>query len=76
MRQLAEATGGRIFRAASVRDLDAVYGQVTEELRSVYTLAYYPSNQTFDGEWRRIRVTAEPPTANLRVRTRPGYYGW
>ncbi len=74
MRQLAEATGGRIFHAESIRDLDAVYGQVAQELRSVYTLGYYPSNQEFDGEWRRIRVLVEQ--ADTRVRARPGYYGW
>ena len=74
MRQLAEATGGRLFRTESIRDLDAVYGLVAEELRSVYTLGYYPANQEFDGKWRRIRVSVGGP--GLRVRTRPGYYGW
>ena len=74
MRQLATATGGRLFRADSIRDLDEVYSQVAEELRSVYTLGYYPSNQAFDGAWRRIRVDVNRREA--RVRTRPGYYGW
>lgn len=74
MGQLAEVTGGRLFAANSIRDLDDVYGQVAEELRSVYTLGYYPSNQDFDGTWRRVRVKL--PEVNARVRTRPGYYGW
>ena len=74
MQQLADRTGGRLFRATSIGDLDAVYEQVAEELRSIYTLGYYPSNQEFDGEWRRIRVNLKGHDA--RVRTRPGYYGW
>lgn len=74
MEQLAGATGGRLFRAESIRDLDNVYSQVAEELRSIYTLGYYPSNQEFDGAWRRIRVSVNDSEA--RVRTRPGYYGW
>ena len=74
MGQLAEVTGGRLFAANSIRDLDDVYGQVAEELRSVYTLGYYPSNQDFDGTWRRVRVKL--PEVDARVRTRPGYYGW
>ncbi len=74
MSRLAETTGGRIFRAQSISDLDSVYEDVAEELRSVYTLGYYPSNQDFDGEWRRILVAADRDGA--RVRTRPGYYGW
>ncbi len=74
MQQLADTTGGRLFGAKSIRDLDSVYEQVAEELRSVYTLGYYPSNQDFDGAWRRIRVNLRGVDA--RVRTRPGYYGW
>ena len=74
MRRLAEATGGRIFHADSIGDLDAVYEQVARELRSVYTLGYYPSNQDFDGAWRQIRVDVGVDGA--RARTRPGYYGW
>ena len=72
--ELAEVTGGRLFAANSIRDLDDVYGQVAEELRSVYTLGYYPANQDFDGAWRRVRVKL--PDVDARVRTRPGYYGW
>ncbi len=74
MAELAAATGGQLFRANSIRDLDDVYEQVAQELRSVYTLGYYPSNQEFDGAWRRIRVRVRDRGA--RVRTRPGYYGW
>lgn len=74
MEELADTTGGRLFRAASLRDLEDVYEQVAQELRSVYTLGYYPSNQEFDGAWRRIRVKVA--AEGLFVRTRPGYYGW
>jgi VWFA-related protein len=72
MQELADVTGGRLFVASSVRDLDPVYPQVAEELRSVYTLAYYPSNQEFDGSWRNVEVRVKRPGA--RVRTRSGYF--
>ena len=71
---LAAATGGRVFHAQSLEDLDGVYEQVARELRSVYTLSYRPTNQDFDGEWRRVRVTTSKPGTVLR--TRPGYYGY
>ena len=45
--------------------------QVTEELRSVYTLAYYPRNQTFEGQWRKVEVRVKRP--GVVVRTRDGY---
>lgn len=72
MQALADATGGRLFVAQSIRDLDPVYPQVAEELRSVYTVAYYPADQEFDGAWRNVEVRVKRRGA--RVRTRSGYY--
>jgi VWFA-related protein len=68
LEELAEATGGRLFRARSVSELDPVYPQVEEELRSVYTLAYYPQNQDFNGEYRSIEVKVNRPGAIVRAR--------
>jgi VWFA-related protein len=70
--QVAEASGGRVFQAASMKDIEPVYAQVAEELRAVYTVAYYPKNQNFDGKWRRVEVRVKHPSA--KVRARQGYY--
>jgi len=67
--KLAALTGGRVFAARSVADLEPVYKQVTEELRSVYSVAYYPENQTFDGAWREVRLTVARPGAVVRARS-------
>ena len=72
MKRLAEVTGGRLFPAASLEDLEPVYAEVAAELRSVYGIAYYPENQDFDGAWREVTVRAKRPGA--RVRFRDGYY--
>jgi len=72
MAGLAQATGGRLFAAQSIRDLDPVYPLVAEELRSVYTIAYYPKDQAFDGGWREVEVRVKRPGAS--VRTRDGYF--
>lgn len=72
MQKLADTTGGRLFPAQSIRDLDPVYPLVAEELRGVHTVAYYPLNQNFDGAWRKIQVRVNRPGA--RVRTRAGYF--
>ena len=63
-----------MFPARSIRALDPVYEQVAEELRSVYTIGYYPKNQDFEGSWRNVEVRVS--RANARVHTRPGYYAW
>ena len=70
MEALAADSGGRVFYAAPEDQLDP-FREVTEELRSVYTLAYYPKNQEFDGAWRPVEVRVNRP--GVTVRTRKGY---
>ena len=70
--ELAAASGGRVFPAGSIRDLAPVYPQVEAELRSVYSVAYYPKNQTFDGGWRKVDVRVARGDVSLRARA--GYY--
>ena len=70
LEELVEVSGGRLFPARSIRALDPVYERVAAELRSVYTISYYPKNQDFEGSWRNVEVRVR--RANARVRTRPG----
>ena len=74
MRQLSDASGGRLFEVSSLKKLADVYARVAEELRGVYTIGYYPTNQVFDGAWRPIRLRAK--RSGLTLRTRPGYSAW
>jgi len=68
LEEIAEVTGGRLFVAQSIHDLDGVYPLVSEELRSVYTLGYYPANPKPDGSWRRIEVRVKRPESIVRAR--------
>lgn len=72
MQKLADASGGKLFPALSVQDLEPVFPEIEAELRSVYGVAYYPQNQDFDGKWRKVEVKVGRPRVN--VRARPGYY--
>lgn len=71
LQELAEVTGGRLFAARSIYDVNGIYPLVADELRSVYTLGYYPTNVKTDGSWRPIEVRVKQPEAV--VRTRDGY---
>lgn len=71
LRELADKTGGRVYPVKQVQQLDAVYAQIAAELRTQYSLAYYPSNEKHDGKWRTVRVEVRP--SGFTVRTRPGY---
>jgi Ca-activated chloride channel family protein len=71
MEELAEITGGRTFPSKSLEAMAPVITQVGEELRSLYTVAYRPSNQEFRGEWRKVEVRLKKP--GLKLRSRSGY---
>lgn len=71
--QLSADTGGRYFYATSVAQLDDAFHQISDELRTQYLLAYYPSNRLSNSDFRRIEVKVNS-TAGLKVRHRTGYY--
>lgn len=70
--QLAEQTGGTLYRAATVHDLAGVYERVASELRTIYSLAYSPADAARDGRWRALRVEVHRP--NVKIKSRRGYY--
>jgi len=76
--QLSEDTGGKYFYASSLPQLNDAFHQISDELRTQYLLAYYPSQKLAASEFRRIQVSLEgvPASVNYRVRHRSGYYTW
>ncbi|NDD64137.1 MAG: VWA domain-containing protein, partial [Acidobacteria bacterium] len=70
--RLAEETGGRLFLPDRFDQLDEVYQQVADELRSQYLIFYTPSDSARDGQYRSVKVRVRPP--RLQVTTRFGYY--
>ena len=74
--QLSEDTGGKYYYADSAEALDEAFRKISDELRTQYLLAYYPSAQVASSEFRRIevKVTAATPVGQYRVRHRAGYY--
>jgi len=74
--QLSEDTGGKHFYAASLPQLEDAFRQISDELRTQYLLAYYPSQRLSDSDFRRIQVTVSgmPADSHCKVRHRIGYY--
>jgi VWFA-related protein len=66
---LAEATGGLLIHGSN---FDRGLRAIDEDVREHYVLAYTPTNQDYDGRFRRVEVKV--PRRGLRVRTRRGYY--
>jgi VWFA-related protein len=74
LRALAETTGGAAYFPLRLDELEDVYTQIADELTSQYAISYYPSNQQWDGRWRRVEISL-PNYPNVRIQARPGYYG-
>jgi Ca-activated chloride channel family protein len=74
--QLSEDTGGKYYYASSLAQLDSAFREISEELRTQYLLAYYPSRRFSNSEFRRLQVTVNgaPDSADFMVRHRTGYY--
>jgi VWFA-related protein len=75
LESLADASGGKAWLVSGTwtngsGEVDAVLDEVASELRSQYTLGYYPSSPS-DGRFHEIRVTVG--NADYTVRTRSGY---
>src|SRR6185295_12026246 len=52
LRQFAQETGGRAFFPNQVLDLAKIYGEISDELSSQYTVGYTSRNPRRDGGWR------------------------
>jgi Ca-activated chloride channel family protein len=73
LKRLADETGGRAFFPPKTEDLAQSFQDISEELRSQYSLAYRSTNSNRDGSFRAIKIDTDHK--DLKVRARKGYYG-
>lgn len=70
--ELANATGGRVFRPESTPGgLAAAFEGIAEELRRQYSIGYYPQNEGETGQRKQIKVRVNRP--KLVIRSRDSY---
>ena len=74
LRDLASISGGNSFFPSSVNSLENICRTIATELKYQYVLGYQSTNQAKNGDWRKIKVTAEYPGNKLTVRAKQGYY--
>jgi VWFA-related protein len=70
--QLAQATGGRLYKPLTFDALESTYAEVADELRHQYALYFMPLNKARDGSFRRVRVETTNPA--YHPHTRVGYF--
>lgn len=77
LNKIATETGGRSFFPKDVSELGDITEQIALDLRTVYAIGYYPTNQKRDGTYRKVDVKVASPDGKvdgkLVARTRAGY---
>ena len=71
-KKITDETGGRMIVVNSEKHLQEAFDQISEELRSQYTVGYYPTNSARDGKFRKIKI--DLANHDLKVLARKGYY--
>jgi Ca-activated chloride channel family protein len=75
--QISKDTGGKYYYAEGQQQLDEAFRKISDELRTQYLLAFYPSRKVSDSPFRRIKVELskkDPEGQPYQVRHRAGYY--
>lgn len=74
--QISADTGGKYYYASSLPQLEDAFRKISDELRTQYLLAYYPSQRFSDSDFRRIQVELvnSPPSGPYAAHHRAGYY--
>jgi VWFA-related protein len=72
LKDLAEPTGGRMFRMGKKHALEEIFRTIEGELRSQYSIGFAPHSSAQDGKFHRLHVRVL--TRGLRVSVRSGYY--
>ncbi|HEX6126569.1 MAG TPA: VWA domain-containing protein [Pyrinomonadaceae bacterium] len=66
--KLATFTGGTIYLASSLGNLNNAFSKIAGELREFYSLGYYPTSEGVPGKTRRIKVRVNKPDVAIRAR--------
>jgi VWFA-related protein len=71
MSHLAEQTGGRAISVGNPDKLGKAFAEISNELRSQYSVGYTPTNDRHDGTFRKIEVKSKD---GYKIQARKGYY--
>jgi Ca-activated chloride channel family protein len=73
LNKLAEETGGKAFFPKELSEVHLIAEQISTDLRTQYSIGYYPTNSKKDGTFRAVKVQVSSGARKLVARTRNGY---
>ena len=72
LKRMSEETGGRVFDVGRRMNLDDIFKQIQEEMRTQYSISYSPANSVKDGSYRKLEMKMS--NKDYKVQARKGYY--
>lgn len=72
LQQISKETGGAYFEVSKKKTVEAIYGEIEEELRNQYSIGYTSDRASTDDQFRTIQLRAKQK--GLVVQARSGYY--
>jgi len=73
LERLCDETGGTALFTGDMLALERAFTKVARELRTQYLITYKPTNNQYDGSYRRVDVKLTNGHENLKLRTKKGY---
>jgi VWFA-related protein len=79
LNSFADASGGKAWLLSGTwtdgrgNQVESILDEIAAELRSQYSIGYYPNHPLQDGKWHRIEIRAKNP--HYHVRARKEYFG-
>jgi Ca-activated chloride channel family protein len=78
LNDLADASGGKAWLVSGrtqgrQNEIERALDEIASELRSQYSIGYYPTHAMKDGKWHRIELRAK--SSGYKVRYRSDYFG-
>ena len=72
LKRLADETGGQALFPFKIEELEDSFRQISQELRSQYSIGYLSSNTRRDGAYRKVEIRVAEK--GLKLNYRKGYY--
>jgi len=76
LKKISDDSGGRSYFPAKEKEMPKIWSEIAGELRHQYGIAYSPSNNRWDGNWRNINVKVKKQDGmpKIKLHTRRGYF--
>jgi VWFA-related protein len=73
LERMSQETGGHLFEVSKKQSIDQIYARIEQELRSQYSLGYYPEGVDAAAGYHKITLTT-PRQKDMVIQAREGYY--